>query len=347
MEREAAHSTDSQAGTQGECVGSVAGGVWGGVIPGSGGMAAFCLTGPAPSAVPVLIAVPHAGRAYPDALLAALRDPTVAPARLEDRLVDRLAQAVADATGASLLVAQAPRAMIDLNRAPHDIDWGMIANAGPPDIRRGGANGSPNSGRARGGLGLVPRRLPGVGELWKAPLTRPELMARIEGVHRPYHACLADTLAALRARWGAALLIDLHSMPPLPVKSVAYSGGRGAGTARVVLGDRFGGSCAGSLVATAFATLAERRMPAAHNRPYAGGFGLERHGAPSRGIHAVQVEVDRSCYLDSRLLELGEGFDVTVALLVDLVRRLAGEVAMLGAGAGGTEGTSRWPFAAE
>ena len=259
----------------------------------------------------------------------------------------RRAQAVADATGASLLVAQAPRAMIDLNRAPHDIDWGMIANAGPPDIRRGGANGSPNSGRARGGLGLVPRRLPGVGELWKAPLTRPELMARIEGVHRPYHACLADTLAALRARWGAALLIVLLSMPPLPVKSVAYSGGRGAGTARVVLGDRFGGSCAGSLVATAFATLAERRMPAAHNRPYAGGFGLERHGAPSRGIHAVQVEVDRSCYLDSRLLELGEGFDVTVALLVDLVRRLAGEVAMLGAGAGGTEGTSRWPFAAE
>ena len=216
--------------------------------------------------------------------------------------------------------------------APYAQFMGELVSAGRLDVN---VEGLPDA------AGMAERQAGG------KPLTRPELMARIEGVHRPYHACLADTLAALRARWGAALLIDLHSMPPLPVKSVAYSGGRGAGTARVVLGDRFGGSCAGSLVATAFATLAERRMPAAHNRPYAGGFGLERHGAPSRGIHAVQVEVDRSCYLDSRLLELGEGFDVTVALLVDLVRRLAGEVAMLGAGAGGTEGTSRWPFAAE
>ena len=312
----------------------------GGLIPGSGGMAAFALHAPTPSPIPVVIAVPHAGRAYPPALLAALRDPELGPARLEDRLVDRLARAVAEETGAALLVAHAPRAMIDLNRAPHDIDWSMVAGDAPEEARQHGANG----GRARGGLGLVPRRLPGAGELWRAPLTRAELAARIDGVHQPYHACLGEMLAAMRARWGAALLIDLHSMPPLPpVNAAAARDGGAPGAARVVLGDRFGASCAGSLVASAFAILAGARIPAAHNRPYAGGYGLERHGAPNRGVHALQVEVDRSCYLDSRLMEPGEGFDAIAALLIDIVRRLAAEVAILGAGTSG----GNWSQAAE
>ena len=341
MEREGGNGTDSQ-------------GFAGGVIPGLGGAAAFRLMAPAQSAIPVVIAVPHAGRAYPPDVLAALRDPAIAPARLEDRLVDVLAVAVARATGAGLLVADAPRAMIDLNRAPHDIDWGMVGDAAPSSapvssIRRGDRGSVVMSARARGGLGLVPRRLPGVGELWQAPLARADLTARIEGVHQPYHACLADELARVRARWGAVLLLDLHSMPPLPGSPLSASHGlsrdhAGVATARVVLGDRFGTSCAGSLVASAFANLAGANMPAAHNRPYAGGYGLERHGAPTRGIHALQVEIDRSCYLDSRLMELGPGFEAMSALLVTMVRRLAGEVAMLG---GAEDGTTPWPLAAE
>ena len=322
----------------------------GGFIPGYDGTAAFRLLAPVPSAIPVFIAVPHAGRAYPAALLAMLRDPEVAPGRLEDRLVDRLAQAVASETGAGLLVADAPRAMIDLNRAPNDIDWGMIADAGAAPSEGGrsvasaeaGRSGPLFSGRARGGLGLIPRRLPGVGELWKGPLGHADLLARLEGVHQPYHACLASALADLAERWGAALLIDLHSMPPLPVR-----GSGGTGAAHVVLGDRFGASCAGSLVASAFGALAQRRVPTAHNRPYAGGYGVERHGAPRRGIHAVQIEIDRHRYLDSRLMEVGAGFDEMVAILVAMVRVLADHVARLGAARGADEGAVRWPHAAE
>ncbi len=325
MERSRADSTDSRIAS-------------GGIIPGSGGVAAFRVIAPMPSVIPVLISVPHAGRAYPQALLAAMRDSAVAPARLEDRLVDRLALAVGKETGAGLLVADAPRAMIDLNRAPHDIDWGMISD-GANSART--ASAVPG-GRARGGLGLVPRRVPGVGELWKAPLAHAELIARIEGVHQPYHACLSEHLARLRARWGAALMIDLHSMPPLPLRH-----GSAAGPARVVLGDRFGASCGGSLVATAFSCLAEARMVAAHNRPYAGGYGLDRHGAPRRGIHAMQIEIDRGCYLESRLMEPGDGFDAMVTLLVGLVRRLAGQVAMLGSGAGAGDDAGGWAQAAE
>lgn len=290
----------------------------GGTIPGGEGQPAFTLSMPDPSALPVVIAVPHAGRAYPGGLLERMRNPGFAALKLEDRYVDRLGEAVARETGAALLVAHAPRAMIDLNRATEDVDWDMFARGRPDNV------GSYTPGmRARSGLGLIPRRIPGLGELWKRRHDQEELEARISGIHAPYHAQLSASLAELRTRWGAALLIDLHSMPPL--------GGRGGQVApEFVLGDRFGASCHGSLVASCFGYFAEMRRQAAHNRPYAGGYVLERHAAPHAGQHAVQLEIDRSSYLDSRLAEPGPGFPAVVELLCGLVRRLAGEVAELG-----------------
>jgi len=290
----------------------------GGSIPGGQGMPAFTLSLPEPSALPVLIAVPHGGRAYPGSLLERMRHPGFAALRLEDRYVDRLGEAVARATGASLLVAQAPRAMIDLNRAIEDVDWEMFARGKPASV------GSYTPGfRARSGLGLIPRRLPGLGELWKRRHDEADLAARIDGIHTPYHACLGETLQRLRDRWGAALLLDLHSMPPLGWRG-------GLSPPEFVLGDRFGTSCHGALVASTFAFMAQHRRASAHNRPYAGGYVLERHADPGLGVHALQLEVDRSSYLDARLVEPGEGFAAMVELLGDLVRRLADEVAELG-----------------
>jgi N-formylglutamate amidohydrolase len=302
----------------------------GGEIPGSSGLPAFHLSGPEPSPIPVLIAVPHAGRAYPGSVLERMRNPGSAALRLEDRFVDRLAERVAEQTGATLLIAHAPRAMIDLNRAADDIDWDMFGRGAPKDV------GSYTPGRARSGLGLIPRRLPGLGELWKRRHDEADLQARIGGIHEPYHACLAETLADLRDRWGAALLLDLHSMPPLSLR-----GGHAA--PEFVLGDRFGSTCHGILIASAFNYFAEMRRGTAHNRPYAGGYVLERHGAPGRGLHAVQLEIDRSSYLDSRLIEPGAGFAAMVHLLAGLVRRLAQDVA----GLGRDEAVSPWVDAAE
>lgn len=291
---------------------------FGGEIPASGGAAAFSLKAPEPSRVPVLIAVPHAGRSYPHSLLERMRHPSYASLRLEDRYVDRLAERIAAETGAALLVAHAPRAMIDLNRAIDDVDWEMFRRAAGTDV------GSYTPGmRARSGLGLIPRRLPGLGELWTRRHDEEELAARIAGIHEPYHACLAGTLDALRQRWGAALLLDLHSMPPLALRG-------GQPSPEFVLGDRFGATCHGSLVGSVFGYFAEMRRGTAHNRPYAGGYVLDRHAAPARGIHALQIEVDRSSYLDSRLVEPGGGFAGMVTLLSGLVRRLAGEVATIG-----------------
>ncbi len=303
----------------------------GGRIPGSSGAHAFTIAGPAPSAIPVLIAVPHAGRGYTGSLLERMRNPGFASLRLEDRYVDLLAEEVAKATGATLLVAHAPRAMIDLNRAADDIDWEMFGRRATGDV------GSYTPGRrARSGLGLIPRRLPGIGELWKRRHDEADLAARIAGIHEPYHAALGEALKALRERWGAALLLDLHSMPPLTLRG-------GQPPPEFVLGDRFGTACHGALVGSVFTYFADMRRGAAHNRPYAGGYVLERHALPERGLHGVQLEIDRSSYLDLRLAEPGKGFAAMVHLLTGLVRRLAGDVAALGQ----LEASAAWQQAAE
>ena len=305
-----------------------------GLIPGTAGHAAFTIVAAEPSALPVVIAAPHGGRTYPDAVLAQMRDPGTSQLRLEDRLVDRLGEAVVQVTGAALLVAHAPRAMIDLNRAPDDIDWGMVV---PPADGHGRyqQHPVPPRGRARHGLGLVPRRLPGTGEIWTAPLDRAELERRINAIHAPYHQALAEVLAEVRDRWGAVLLVDLHSMPPI-------TGWAGTAVPEFVIGDRFGAACSGALVAHAFGWFARAGRAVAHNRPYAGGYVLERHAAPRRGIHGLQIETDRRCYLDPELVSEGAGFDQTVDLLAGLIAELAVRVAELGAAR-----SHAWPQAAE
>lgn len=292
--------------------------VSGGAIPGAD-EPAFTLEMPRETPIPVLIAAPHAGRCYPETLRERMRDPEYSALRLEDRYTDLLAREIAAATGAALLVAHAPRAMLDLNRACDDMDWSMVSGGTSRKTRHSAINR-----RSRSGLGLVPRRLGGLGEIWKGPIARNELDARIEGIHRPYHAQLAGALETLRDRWGAALLVDLHSMPPLRPR---FPGDR---TAEFVLGDRFGASCDPALAAQGLGYFARFERRTAHNRPYAGGYILDRHGAPARAIHAMQLEICRSSYLDARLAETSARMPAVARLLIGFVRELGDAVAALG-----------------
>lgn len=288
----------------------------GGMIPGSDGGAAFTLRRPRQMPIPILIAVPHAGRDYPLSVLRNMRNPDEAPIRLEDRFVDLVGDAVAKETGAALLTAHAPRSVIDLNRSPDDVDWEMVAGRAHP-LRTRLAAGR----RARSGLGLVPRRLPGLGELWKSPLSRADLSERIETIHQPYHTGLARMLETMRDKWGTALLIDLHSMPPLGPKTGEDP------AVDFVIGDRFGASCESRLVIAGFDQFHIGGTSAAHNRPYAGGYVLDRHGAPGRGINALQLEICRSAYLDHDLREPGIGLPAVVDAVTAFVRRMADELA--------------------
>jgi N-formylglutamate amidohydrolase len=270
-------------------------------------------------AAPVVIAMPHCGRSYPSEVLGALRDAGQAQLRLEDRHIDAIGKPAAFASGANLLVAQAPRAMIDLNRSAQDIDWGMVRGEPPRDSRHSLANR-----RSRSGLGLIPRRVPGMGELWRRALEPDEVQDWITSIYDPYHAALAAELERLRDTWGVALLIDLHSMPPLRRTHAQDA------PAEFVIGDRFGASCDPGLVDLTIRYLATQGRRVAHNRPYAGGYVLDRYGQTRRGIHAVQIEVCRSTYLDARLDQPSARLPAIVKLVSGLVRTLGAEITLMG-----------------
>lgn len=256
-------------------------------------------------ASPVVVSVPHAGRVYPPTLRAALRVPVGALVALEDRHVDAVAREAAG--GRTTFIARRPRAWIDLNRGEDERD---------PRVDEGAIGRPVRSAKVRGGLGLVPRRGAGAIELWRRRFGEREIALRIAEDHRPYHQSLRTALEAARTRWGVAVLVDLHSMPPL-----------GAGRARVVVGDRFGRSAGSAFVARIEQAALAAGHAVARNTPYAGGHILDRHGAPVAGIHAIQVELDRSLYLDAALHEPGRGLGPTAALVRTMLEALEDEAA--------------------
>lgn len=254
----------------------------------------------------MVLSVPHAGRGYPDVLRAALRVPLAALKGLEDRYID--AVALDARRGETMLLATRARAWIDLNRGEDERD---------PRLDDGAhAGGAPLSAKIRSGLGLVPRRVGTSGDIWRRRLTAAEVEERIRDDHRPYHAALAAALEAARARFGIAVLLDVHSMPPLGAPTSAP---------RLVLGDRFGRSAGGRFVSRIEAVARVHGVATAANAPYSGGHILERHAAPRRGVHAIQLEFDRSLYLDAALDGPGPGLPATAALLRAIVDTVADE----------------------
>lgn len=265
---------------------------------------AFDLHG-VPGASPVCISVPHAGRDYPHEIAAALAMPLSRARGLEDRHADVIVR-TAVARGYPAIVARTPRLLIDINRAETDFE--------PGSIHGGTLSGARPSHRARGGLGLIPDRLPGAGALWRHRPDLAVLTERIAAVHRPYHAKVAEMLQTARQRHGHAILIDLHSMPPLG----------GSMAAEIVIGDRHGVSAAPHVVDAAQAILEDQGLRVIRNVPYAGGYVLERHGRPRTGTHAIQIEVDRQLYLDSRLDLPGAGAARIAQAIANLADALAG-----------------------
>ncbi len=245
----------------------------------------------------MVCAVPHAGRYYPPALLAASAVPNALLEQLEDRHADRLIAATIE-LGAVAIVARVARAWIDLNRGEDDLD---------PALRDPPGSGPPPSARARSGLGLLPQRI-GRRELWRILPSAASAAARIASVHRPYHAAIAEALDAASRRFGYAILIDCHSMPTLT----------GLRPARIVIGDGHGAS-AGKGVAAAVARAArELGYATALNAPYAGAHGIARHGRPGQNIHALQIEVDRALYLERDMRTVSSGLEQAHQLVASL-----------------------------
>jgi N-formylglutamate amidohydrolase len=259
--------------------------------------------------VPVLLSVPHAGRDYPDCVFKALRLPRASLLRLEDRYADLLARKVM-ALGYPVIIAHRARAWIDLNRDERDLDVEMVRGADRASYPAPGA-------KQRGGLGLIPRRLSGDGDLWRQQFALEDVEKRIADFHRPYHAQISAILADMRAKFGTAVLLDLHSMPPIRQPTIVPP--------QFVIGDRFGKSAASRFSELLVEQIKGRGYVASLNYPYSGEHILARHGRPNANIHAVQLEVDRSLYLDSYLREPGPGLDRISSFVTSLVDVMADE----------------------
>jgi N-formylglutamate amidohydrolase len=240
---------------------------------------------------PLIFTSPHSGRRYPLAFLDAARLGLPALRRSEDAYVDELFASAAQ-HGAPVLSATIARAFIDLNRDESEIDPDMFHGA--PRWRSGA-----HSPRVQAGLGVVPRVAGDGQDIYRSRLSYDEAERRLAQFHRPYHALLTQLVREALEQFNCAALIDCHSMP---------SNARGPQNPDMVLGDRFGASCHPAVTALAEATLRKMGYRVARNTPFAGGHTTQAYGRPSQRVHALQIEINRSLYLDERTLERTSGF---------------------------------------
>ncbi len=275
------------------------------------GVAPFEIRSSAKQRVPFVFSSPHSGRLYPERFLAMSRLDHEAIRRSEDCYVDELFSAVVP-LGAPLLAANFPRAWLDVNREPWELDPRMFCEPVPSycNVR---------SSRVAGGLGTVPR-LVGEGlEIYSGRLPLGEAIDRIETVYKPFHATLKRLLMQTHAAFGYAVLIDCHSMPA--GIRVGDSGLR----PDFIIGDRFGTSASAVLAEAAIDLLSGMGYHVTRNKPYAGGFITEHYGRPARHLHALQIEINRGLYMNERTLRKSVGFE---ALADDLARFAADLMAL-------------------
>ncbi|WP_069300997.1 N-formylglutamate amidohydrolase [Neptunicoccus sediminis] len=238
---------------------------------------------------------PHSGRDYPAAFLEeSVLDP-VAIRSSEDAFVDDLFRAATD-FGAPLLCASAPRAYVDLNRGIEELDAAAIE----------GVRASKGNPRVASGLGVIPRVVSEGRALISGKITMAQAQTRLERYYTPYHAQLADLLRTARAAFGQVLLVDCHSMPHEAVANVSGVFGR---SPDIVLGDRFGSSCDNLFVEEIESFLKQEGFRVARNTPFAGAYIAQAYGRPSSGQHCLQIEIDRSLYLNEKTVTKSDQFD--------------------------------------
>jgi len=264
---------------------------------------------PVSQTIPFVYNSPHSGRIYPPEFIAQSRLEGISIRRSEDHYVDELFGAAVD-LGAPLLLANFPRAYLDVNREPYELDPRMFDGLLPPYANI-------NSLRVAGGLGTIPRIVAENMEIYARRLPVQEGLERVESVYKPYHSTLRRLIARTHVQFGFGVLIDCHSMPG----NVRVAGSNARPD--FIIGDRYGTSASAELSRTAIGILEEMGFAAIRNKPYAGGFITEHYGRPSRGLHALQIEVNRSIYVDEVTLEKRPDFDMVATAVTSFMRQMA------------------------
>lgn len=269
----------------------------------------------------LVFASPHSGRDYPWAFLEATVLDDHAIRSSEDAFVDRLF-GCAPEFGASFLEAGTPRAFVDLNRSPDELDPALIQ----------GIRSQSHNPRVASGLGVIPRVVANGRAIYRGKISLADAQERLDEYWHPYHRMLQSLLDAAHMRHGQAILIDCHSMPHEAVQGTVFSGVR---RPEIVLGDRFGAAAGPGVMERVEAAFTAQGFVVARNAPFAGAYITQAYGRPSRGQHAVQVEIDRSLYMDEKRILPNANFKAVAVAL----RAVVAELVQIG--------QERMPLAAE
>src|ERR1700704_5768210 len=257
---------------------------------------------------PVVFNSPHSGSVYPRAFLASSRLDLATLRRSEDSFVDELALGLVE-RGYPLMRAHFPRCYVDVNREPYELAPRMFEGRLP-------SFANTRSMRVAGGLGTVARVVGDAPEIYGQRIPVDDAIRRIEGLYKPYHRALRRLFTRVHRNFGAAVLVDCHSMPS------AGGAKEERPRADIVLGDRYGTSCVAAVSETIESTLRELGYLVSRNKPYAGGFITEHYGNPAAGLHSIQLEINRALYMDERRYQRSPSFASVAADLETLAERL-------------------------
>jgi len=258
-------------------------------------------------AAPVIFTSPHSGSHYPTSLQDRLQVPLIDLRRTEDAYIDDLISTAPD-KNLILIAANYARCYVDLNRDARELDASMFSDGAPRTC------GMP-SARVRAGLGCLPRVGASGREIYSDPLSRKEGADRLDRVYDGYHGALTAELEALKLDWSDVVMIDCHSMPSVqPGRSTLPD---------IVLGDRFGSSCSGRLTSVVERTFRRLGLSVVRNAPYAGGYTTRRYGRPRRGVHLLQIEINRKLYLDEVLVEKSTSFEDIKHVMAEIIDEIA------------------------
>ena len=264
---------------------------------------------PAQCRGPLLFNSPHSGRVYPRQFLLASRLDLATLRRSEDSFVDELIAGVVS-RGHPLVRAHFPRCYVDVNREPYELDPRMFDGRLP-------SFANTRSMRVAGGLGTVARVVGDAQEIYDQRISVAEALQRIDELYKPYHRTLRRVFMRLHRDFGAAMLIDCHSMPS------ATGAKDERPRADLVIGDRYGTSCVAIVAEAIEEAMRGFGYVVSRNKPYAGGFITEHYGNPASGLHTVQLELNRAIYMDERSRERSPRFAQVVADFARLADALA------------------------
>ena len=240
--------------------------------------------------LPLLISVPHDGRAIPEGILVGMTD---AGRNIPDTDWDvaRLYEFAA-VMGANMVVANYSRYVVDLNRPADDaaLYAGQVAT------------------------GLCPLKTFSGDAIYRSgDIDIVEKADRIEKYWRPYHDHIRDTLAAIRDEHGFALLWDAHSIPSAVPR--LFDGE----LPELNLGSNDTRSCSGSIEAAVTAVATASSHSAVINGRFKGGYITRHYGDPENKIHALQLEIAQRAYMT----EETQSFDAAKAdFLRDTLRKM-------------------------